>query len=275
VGGAPETQPHELTAELQSDRALSTVRLEIAESWRRSAQAGLSPTDFTVPLIEGDVDGLLIHAARPVIAALTSDLSGIDVSVVVSDAHANVLGRTDTTRTARATFDAISLAPGFVYSEADIGTNAIGTALATSLPVDVVAHEHFSEALAGTSCAAAPIKDPRTGATIGVVDLSCRAADASPMMLVVAKAASREMYAQLAQDRGSDRAAKRDAHLGQLTRGERRVAVLLAEGRSNREIANELFVSPYTVDAHARAIYRKLDVHSRIALARLFSGEAS
>ena len=47
----------------------------------------------------------------------------------------------------------------------------------------------------------------------------------------------------------------------------REVEVLqcIAAGMSNQEIATRLYVSKYTVKAHARTIYDKLEVHSRTA----------
>jgi DNA-binding CsgD family transcriptional regulator len=51
-----------------------------------------------------------------------------------------------------------------------------------------------------------------------------------------------------------------------LTPSERRVAVLAAEGRSNREIAQALFVTSKTVETHLRHAYRKLDITNRTQL---------
>jgi DNA-binding CsgD family transcriptional regulator len=53
----------------------------------------------------------------------------------------------------------------------------------------------------------------------------------------------------------------------ELTETEQRVAMLAAEGRSNKAIAAALFVSTHTVDRHLAHIYAKLDVHSRRDLA--------
>jgi DNA-binding CsgD family transcriptional regulator len=47
---------------------------------------------------------------------------------------------------------------------------------------------------------------------------------------------------------------------------ERRVAELVAEGRSNKEIATTLFIAPKTVEAHLTRIYQKTGVTSRTQL---------
>jgi DNA-binding CsgD family transcriptional regulator len=55
---------------------------------------------------------------------------------------------------------------------------------------------------------------------------------------------------------------------GPLTAREREIADLVAAGRTNREIAEQLVLSPRTIDAHLRSIYAKLGVRSRVELAR-------
>jgi DNA-binding CsgD family transcriptional regulator len=52
-----------------------------------------------------------------------------------------------------------------------------------------------------------------------------------------------------------------------LTPSERRVAELAAEGPTNREIAQALFVTQRTVEVHLTSIYRKLAINSRSQLA--------
>jgi DNA-binding CsgD family transcriptional regulator len=65
--------------------------------------------------------------------------------------------------------------------------------------------------------------------------------------------------------------------LDALTPSERRVCDLAAEGLSNPEIANALFVSRATVESQLHSAYRKLDLSSRAELRPLLSaaGEAS
>jgi DNA-binding CsgD family transcriptional regulator len=48
-----------------------------------------------------------------------------------------------------------------------------------------------------------------------------------------------------------------------LTPSEDRVAALAAEGLTNREIAQRLFVSQKTVESQLRAVFRKLDISGR------------
>ena len=54
-----------------------------------------------------------------------------------------------------------------------------------------------------------------------------------------------------------------------LTPAEQRVAALVAEGRTNREVAAALFLGERTVASHLTHIYAKLGIRSRTELARV------
>jgi DNA-binding CsgD family transcriptional regulator len=56
---------------------------------------------------------------------------------------------------------------------------------------------------------------------------------------------------------------------GELTEAEHRIAALVAEGRTNREVAAALFVTEHTVERALTRAYRKLGVRSRAELAHL------
>jgi DNA-binding CsgD family transcriptional regulator len=58
----------------------------------------------------------------------------------------------------------------------------------------------------------------------------------------------------------------------QLTPQELQVSLLLAEGRTTREAAAALFLSPKTIEYHLRSVYRKLSIGSRDELAQALRG---
>jgi DNA-binding CsgD family transcriptional regulator len=75
--------------------------------------------------------------------------------------------------------------------------------------------------------------------------------------------------ALLILDRLAPSGARRTFGWESLTEAERGVAELVAQGLSNREVATQLILSPHTVGAHLRQIFRKLDISSRVKLARI------
>ncbi|MCG5463363.1 helix-turn-helix transcriptional regulator [Micromonospora sp. MED01] len=58
-----------------------------------------------------------------------------------------------------------------------------------------------------------------------------------------------------------------------LTGQQLRIAELVAEGATNREIAARMFLSTRTVDHHLRNVFHRLGIRSRTELARAFTAE--
>ena len=55
----------------------------------------------------------------------------------------------------------------------------------------------------------------------------------------------------------------------ELTESEFAVVSLVARGATNREVAERLFLSPYTVSSHLRHVFVKLGIRSRAELAHV------
>jgi predicted ATPase/DNA-binding CsgD family transcriptional regulator len=65
------------------------------------------------------------------------------------------------------------------------------------------------------------------------------------------------------------------AATGQLTRREREIAALVAEGLSNREVSERLVISKRTVDAHVEHVLAKLGASSRVQIATWLRSESA
>jgi DNA-binding CsgD family transcriptional regulator len=72
---------------------------------------------------------------------------------------------------------------------------------------------------------------------------------------------------------GEQQTRRSESAAEQLTPHELQIAVLVAQGMTNREAAAALFLSPKTIEYHLGQIYRKLDVRGRAQLARLMAME--
>ncbi|HJW25099.1 MAG TPA: sigma-54-dependent Fis family transcriptional regulator [Rhodocyclaceae bacterium] len=162
------------------DRPLSSagVRDVVLDSWQRCRSEAVNPASRRAPGAEGAHMGLvrdrsrdLYEAARPVLETLRTVLLQSGTLIMLSDQDGTILDLHGETR-ARDAGEDINLAPGGCWMEEVIGTNAIGTAIATAQPVQIYASEHYCLDIKRWTCAAAPILDPLAKTLLGVVDVS-------------------------------------------------------------------------------------------------------
>jgi signal transduction histidine kinase len=187
--------------------ATAGLRPTIVESWRRSLAARLDPTDLLAP-IEADESEVLErwyeHPLASLTHVLTAQLRKVAEEsrgvVVVTDASGLVLHRVgDEWLKERAA--EMNLVEGARYSEAADGTNGIGTALAADRAFQVFAFEHFNERHHEWICSGAPVHDPVSGQTIGLLDLSSLWKFAHPRSLELVTTAARTIEQCLVEAR--------------------------------------------------------------------------
>jgi sigma-54 dependent transcriptional regulator, acetoin dehydrogenase operon transcriptional activator AcoR len=162
----------------------TAVREPILASWWRSREWNVAADRLRLAYLRTpDLESTLARAAEPVLRHLHDQLDGQPISIVLTDSAGLVLLRYTGDHDLERHLDSIMLAPGFSYAEEIVGTNGIGTALESGGPAHVFGHEHYAEHLEGMACAGVPIKDPVSGKTVGVIDLTCWRRDADPLMI--------------------------------------------------------------------------------------------
>lgn len=188
--------------------AIPGVRELVRRSWRRSLLHHCDPDRSRARPAFGAAE---LHSRRqesPLLPALpvldrllVQPATDTGLVVAVGDAFGRllwVLGDDSARRrAARMGFEA-----GADWSEESVGTSAPGTALAIGQPVQIRGPEHFSRTVHPWSCTAVPLRDPRTGEQLGVLDLTGdeKAVAGHSMALVRAAAAAAE-YALMMEDR--------------------------------------------------------------------------
>ncbi|WP_175279099.1 sigma-54-dependent Fis family transcriptional regulator [Prescottella equi] len=227
----------------------SLVSSVVSASWRRSAAAGVQPSGGEVRFT-GEVDkaSRLVQCSLPVLDRLAEEAVDTPVSIALTDAQAQVLMRLDGARGIGRLLDHVSLAPGFDYHEAQIGTNGVGTVLESGRPVQIEGAEHFHERFQPFACSGAPIRDPFTGRIAGVIDISCLTEHSSPLLTSVARSAAAEIEQNLFRDRSARQHALFDAFVRADARGG---VALLAVG-SAISLANPLAHSILTPEDQRR-----------------------
>ncbi|HKF76911.1 MAG TPA: helix-turn-helix domain-containing protein [Candidatus Dormibacteraeota bacterium] len=181
------------------------VRPVIARSWLRSRESGVRPEgDPETRHVEFDPHARLLRLAQPVLDRLTDDIRDARASVILTDPRGLVLDRRAGSPSLLRGLDRVLLAPGYLYAEDAVGTNGIGTAAEDRGAALVVGSEHYAEWLRWLSCAGVPIRNPITGRIEGILDLTCRLEDTSPLMVPFVREGARQIERRLLEDASQD-----------------------------------------------------------------------
>jgi DNA-binding CsgD family transcriptional regulator len=132
----------------------------------------------------------------------------------------------------------------------------------------------FEEALAEHARSTAPFQHARTLLALGRTQRRAKKRGMARATLEGALAAFERLGAPLWAEQARAELARiggRTPSRDELTEAESRIATLVADGRTNREVAAALFLTVHSVETALTRIYRKLGVRSRAELARQYA----
>lgn len=190
---------------IQDGTGSNAVRGVVDASWKRSqgyhipverGEAPLGPEAEAVRL--RSEHAALIAASRPALGQAQFLLSEARSIIILTDPSGVIIetaGDPRTTDFGRI----IHLEQGGHWAETDIGTNAIGTAIAALQPTQIHGAEHFCSEVQRWTCAATPIWHPIYGELLGVLDISGSATTFNPQSLAFAVAVGRQIEGAFAQ----------------------------------------------------------------------------
>ena len=183
----------------------SDLRSSVAASWQRSKNHRVTIDRARAPLV-ADAElfrhrskhASLRHAARCALENSKTFLSDANSIMILTDPTGLIIDTQGDDRVIDAG-RSIHLEHGGRWSEADIGTNAIGAAIAETKPVQIHGAEHFCSRVQRWTCAAVPVHDPTDGELLGVVDISGPASTFNPQSLALAVSVGHHVESVLAQ----------------------------------------------------------------------------
>jgi DNA-binding NarL/FixJ family response regulator len=224
--------------------------------------------------------------AEPAAAALREALAHVlpaDRAAAAADLAEALLARGDVTAAEAALTAAAMGAAGVARTEAVPGAGAVGTIgvarsavlLAQGRAEEAVAAAREAAGSGSLSAARARLAEGRALAAAGDRRAAVEALTAAESALDGFGAIRRRDEAVRELRRLGHRVLRpaREPGHGPLTAREQQIAELVAAGRTNREIAEQLVLSPRTIEAHLRTIYGKLGLRSRVELTRAMADE--
>ncbi|MET7718341.1 GAF domain-containing protein [Streptomyces sp. NPDC005407] len=194
--GSSLTAARELYQEATKD---PSARPLVVASWQRSMEYEVKSGCIDAPYFENpNLDSPLARAALPILNRLHEQLADDPVSTMVTDRNGVVLSRKVSHEALTTRLNRVQLAPGHVFAERYVGTNGIGTALASGRPVMIAGSEHYVEALRDFHCAAVPILHPTRRALLGAFNLTTVRQGSAGMLMALARSVAGQIESEIA-----------------------------------------------------------------------------
>ncbi|HDR8117281.1 sigma-54-dependent Fis family transcriptional regulator [Bacillus thuringiensis] len=165
------------------------INERISESWHRCKQANVNPHMNKGQKIlssnffqdQKKKSEIFLDIAIPQIQNMRKTIDELQMMALLIDPDGYVLSLSGNKQTLKRAKH-INFIEGVKWTEAAVGTNAIGTALEIEEAIMISGTEHYSVVSHSWSCAAAPIHND-DGKLIGVLDFSCPIEFSHPYML--------------------------------------------------------------------------------------------
>lgn len=159
----------------------------LVESWLRSRSSlGLPERVTSVPVVsESDLDDSLLEVLHIPMSGFARSLEGTGVGLLLADAQGRILDRWAENIQGLDHLDRVGSVRGAVLAEDSVGTNGLGTAIASERLTQIAANEHYAEFYRSAICTGAPLFHPVTGDLLGAVTLSCDAAPQKELLLAL------------------------------------------------------------------------------------------
>ena len=177
------------------DQAASLVRPDILRSWHRS-QPHVARNVAEAPLTDESElrafwhDSPLQHAVSSVESELRRTAEDGDLVLAVTDRQTRILW-TYGGRVMRRRAESVNFVPAARWDDRSVGTNALDLANRLGRPSMVFSAEHYAPIVHNWVSWAAPVRDPVTGAQLGVIDLSTTWDRTHPIGLATARVLAR------------------------------------------------------------------------------------
>jgi sigma-54 dependent transcriptional regulator, acetoin dehydrogenase operon transcriptional activator AcoR len=170
---------------LTSSDAGQAVPTELLESWLRSKSALGAPANVRdVPRVDEDLlDNHLLEMFQAPMARAAEDLAGSGMGLLLADAQGRIVQRWSLDSSAMNQLDRLGTVRGAVLAEDVVGTNGVGTALASGKSVLIEGAEHFADVYQDALCTGAPVWHPITGKLLAAVTMSTRIDERSGLLL--------------------------------------------------------------------------------------------
>ncbi|KXY09192.1 sigma-54-dependent Fis family transcriptional regulator [Bacillus wiedmannii] len=165
------------------------INERISESWHRCKQANVNPhMNKGQKILSSNIfqdqkkkSEIFLDIAIPQLQNMRKTIDELQMMALLIDPDDYVLSLSGNQQTLKRAKH-INFIEGVKWTEATVGTNAIGTALQIEEAIMISGTEHYSVASHSWSCAAAPIHND-DGKLIGVLDFSCPIEFSHPYML--------------------------------------------------------------------------------------------